>query len=1418
MFANRCSEHHHKLEMDIPSSRGTDPLAKKGGSPLVNNFAQLEVSQPGKSQMLFHRHESHKVSGYLRSLISNLTRKEDSSGYQSVLSTGKELSRQAQELRAHLTTEGEFQHKISCKGGLILATAALLGGGAGFAFGRFNRAGQSSTDVGLWTNNSEPGPFPIADTLAERNTMKRFLPYETGMKKVPATSPPATEAPVKDDVQIKKMFDLECIKVRDTMTFADWLQTISETLSSPVTKMSEESAVVNSWNKGEGCPTAEQLRELQMITVPIDVVVSTVLGFLPGSQPLNILQGLIAPMLELMASDIKGKEPDREKRKGLLGQLIFMSRQSIPSLATSERAALLEKMQDKSIVDKAAQEIVKKRFIFKDGRTRVNIDDKSYILQASAENNPLVTDESGVDRFIHYNQKSYRWEFASDNYALTYENNKIYKDIYGLKLDRKKSDYAIETLLDPHHPDLFLLKREGQEDLKGIFINERFIPVRQYKINNQWVMTAYSSTVEPEALVLETEYGWIFEQNSVPMDHYLGLLLKSKNTGFAYQTEKRFKPIAENGFSADEQNNYYIKKDNIYYPVEEIETSGVFSANNHPTSRIIREHGFFKLESDENMLYGAQVTPIGASVLKGSSGGEYIESNANEYLTIHAQSLSHQPPKEIIRSGLYRTDNKDILFMVNDQYYHVNSYTDNQINIARTADDREKGEIILKRSGDTWVRLRYGAQNIINYKELSTCRIVRSPTAQSSCINVYMEGLLADLLDSVIARGGSNRHRSILDKNLTEYKVYGVPNLHVDPITLKYFYLYQGHYFKARITNSKDSTNPTGLYIVNLYCERSFLPGKQYIASIVADVKGKRAEIKTQETFISERLNINRDIAQKFIESRPYRFIGGIHTLEDSVKEVLASGEFYTSQPREVYKARITDEELKKYSSLLFPDRIVKSTEYEGKTFTLTTKAAELTTLQVKAQRYVKESFEYLKHHILPALDHTLHFYSDDFNWQPCMDFLSEVLGTTNRKHIFDFALMLRKRLKRINDALTEDKLKLLSIVRRGGKVMPLDETLGILTESERQGGIAAFMTDDRDGNIYINIDKTYADNNAGYKTGAALMTVLMHEASHKGSMTYDFSYIPRVDGFYIAAWEAVADLALKIRDGLLKQTDKFREISNEYVQSISVYRNKMRTELTNEQLFYLFNNDPGYRAHILINNADTLALLTANIYEAEIFGNLKYSEQDYSQLANFKALDRFGTIYDYQNSQMIKDYDTDTRSGTKTYLGLNKTRFESRAQIAEHNVNCINRLYGASSASLIVDVSSSKISISMPKLPGKTLYSIYHMNFHDMQKEYRSAIEKVISGEVNPADELTTMLTSKGITYERISLSDLMFDKEHGFSILNFDAAELFPEGEEVATATSAAMLKKIKLLIASFALYVGLPYEEVLPKLGLR
>lgn len=1393
------------------------PPGKKKESLLLKNINHADSSQTDRGQMASYRSKpAQSWLEWLRSLITPTTPDEE---YQSVLTIGGNVAREARELRDSMESAARLKQHLNIKGSLLLAGAALLGGGAGFAFGRFCRTEQNATDIRQWTNSSGIGEFTMVEALAERDTSERFLPYETSMRNRRPYTDQTTETPIRDDVQIKKMFDLDCIKVRDNMSFADWLQTLGETLSSPVKKLTEESAVVHAWNKGEGCPTAEQLQELQRITVPIDVVVSTILGFLPGSQPLNILQGLVGPMLELVAADIRGDEPDLEKRNGVTEQLIFMARQSIPNLSTPERSALLDKMQDKTVVDKTAQDIVKKRFTFKDGRTHVSINNINYPLLSLSENIPMVTDDSGIDRFIRYNQKYNRWEFTGENnFDYLIEDNYIKKELYGLKLKNKDGDYTLSILSDPNHSDLFLLTRDGKPDLKGIFIDDLFIPVKQIKVGDQWVMTAYSPSVEDETIVLETEYGWMFEQSSAPMGNYLQLLLESEGSGFHYRDGNRFKPIAEDGFSYDDRNKKYIKQNSRYYHVEEVMNSGVYSAMYHPTSTIVRDNNIFRLKKDEDMLFGALVTPVGANVLKGSAE-EYIESGAAYYLSTHGDTKLNQPPYVLIHPGIYLDKNHNTFFMVGDKYYSVVSHTDKEIKIERSEGNKKKGEIILKLIGDTWVRVRNGVtKETFQYEEINSCRVARSPGNPAWCVTIFMEKKLAEMLSSIITRGGSSSTKSILDSRLTEYKIFGVPNLYVDPVTFKYYFLYQGHYFSARITHGRDSSNPTGLYLVHLYKKGSFFSTKRYVTSIVADRNGNRIELKTQETFLAEELNVSKKVAKKFIESRPYRYIGGINILEDAVIEVLASGRFYTSQPREIYKSKITDDIIKEHILQMFPDRVLKNREYAIKTYTLGTITDDMTPLQIKAQRYVKESIRYLKRQAIPALDHMLHFDDDNFNWQPCIDFLSEVLGTTSQKQIIEFSSMLRKRLKRINNALDENKIRLVAAVKKGKQVDPLDLSLGVMTESERHKGTIAFMSHDRDSHIYISTDKTYSDNNAEFKPAAAMMTVLLHEASHAGSMTYDFVYTPRDDGHYVAAWEAVADLALKIRDGQILSYNKFKQITIEYLQSISVYRNKLPEELSNEQLFYLFNNDPGYRAHILLNSADSLALIISNIYEAEVFGNMRSTEEEYSQVANFKALDRFGTIFDNADGTIIKDYGVDTRSGTKTYLGSGRTKFESRAQVAMHNVNCINRLYGDNAASLVVNTDAAKIIIKLPKIPGNTLYTIYHMDFAAMQKEYKTSLARIINSETNPADILTEKLISKGIIYEKISLSDLMFDKEKGFSVLNFDAADLLSEGEEFSAATKRSMLKKIRLLIASFALYVGLPYEEIAPKLGVN
>lgn len=135
-----------------------------------------------------------------------------------------------------------------------------------------------------------------------------------------------TPVPIIDDVKIVKLHDYSCLNDGEDRSFAEILKRISQSLLQPVTMLTIESKNIASWNKGLGCPEANDIEKISEVTRKVDEVISKITVFLPYGKALDLIQGTIAPLLERIADDLMDKPVSREEELELLLQLIQQTR------------------------------------------------------------------------------------------------------------------------------------------------------------------------------------------------------------------------------------------------------------------------------------------------------------------------------------------------------------------------------------------------------------------------------------------------------------------------------------------------------------------------------------------------------------------------------------------------------------------------------------------------------------------------------------------------------------------------------------------------------------------------------------------------------------------------------------------------------------------------------------------------------------------------------------------------------------------------------------------------------------------------------------------------------------------------------------------------------------------------------------
>ncbi|QQG26633.1 hypothetical protein JFY74_10730 [Pectobacterium carotovorum] len=164
----------------------------------------------------------------------------------------------------------------------------------------------------------------------------------------------------------------------------------------------------------------------------------------------------------------------------------------------------------------------------------------------------------------------------------------------------------------------------------------------------------------------------------------------------------------------------------------------------------------------------------------------------------------------------------------------------------------------------------------------------------------------------------------------------------------------------------------------------------------------------------------------------------------------------------------------------------------------------------------------------------------------------------------------------------------------------------------------------------------------------------------------------------------------------------------------------------------------------------------------------------------NIIAKGSIGTVYDIGNGYIVKKY--------KGYFDKNN---RSRIQSAKNNVKGFNRYYGPNSATIMITQHAnekSSVATKLIKIEGVPLSEVSVVS----DKEILNAMS--ISIKKNPHETLSNYLRDKGIVHHDINKGNIIYNLDQGFSVIDFDSAHIYPEGEK--TSQSHADMMKNKFL----------------------
>lgn len=1037
-------------------------------------------------------------------------------------------------------------------------------------------------------------PNSLASPGYKLPPLKRGLPNRSIEDKSPISktnSPlPTTTAPTQ--VEREQLFDHDCAKERENLSLAQIFRQIGKTLSRPSTEMFKESKIVfDHLIKGIGCPSQESLAKAEKITAAIDNTFSTVMSLIPGAKMLTVAQNIVGPILELIADSLEGKDIDIAKMIGVDQQILFMMRVSIPTMNREEQAALYGKLAKEVHIPTVKTSILTKRYVFRDNQAYVNVAGKEYLLKKGRDNRPFVAN----NRFINFNHYINHWEFVEREQGDIFSKENLQnRDHYGISLEQLPDNAWMEF----KEYGFVLIHSSDKGNMKGVFLGGKFIPADWDHAAGAFVAYTHDGNYLEQRVIVSGYNGWKFERPSVKMDNNLRVFLDNCAIGIDYYPENRIGAIDdEYGLCHSEQNSFFIKKDYQYFEVEQVAgEKDTWALTNDPFTRIKYDKGIFKLTDADNMLFGLRSERIKGALSDNDSF--YLETAALDYLFDHAVTTQSIPVRAI-RPGLYVDKANQPLFIVNGNKFVVNSYSDRYVNLKREQDGLE-GDIAFWSDHDSWVRVRDDEALETDYQELSTCRFARAPGRGEGCLPVVIETELYTRLQKYIDKGMTSNYYPV-PGSLRQLETYSTPAVFQDKNTQKYYFLHGGKYFDAKLVDTFDINNPTGFPVIKVTARGGFLKREKIVADIILEHKDERVEIKEVDTFIAEKLRVNKGIASYYNENRRYRYQPVIPAIEDLVSEVEAADEVFidssapkqsVSQPRMDISKHYTQ-----VKEQLFSQRIIKSNEHEIQFIKLDAQTDPFDNRLIQAQKFVKDNVQYLKKKIIADVKSSLNY--DDDAWADAGMYLSLLLDSSDTRFLTKVASVWQEIIFNAESAIDTQEIYLVRAVNKYAKAAKNFDDNPYQTSQERYTGKVVMLTEKDDSRLFINIDKLNFLENASAKPDADLAGIIIEEIFSRAGKGPDFFTIDKANGIYPAATDIVNEMIDKIEKQSLTSTqlNSLKELSRIYLKNVPAYKSYINDLLTPQKLAYLARNDRGYRTHLVLHSTPILTSMAEDLY-----------------------------------------------------------------------------------------------------------------------------------------------------------------------------------------------------------------------------
>lgn len=580
---------------------------------------------------------------------------------------------------------------------------------------------------------------------------------------------------------------------------------------------------------------------------------------IPGILEAPVEQLLITPLLEMLVASAVGH---RINRAELAEQLTRLVNVTLATLNIQENLQLYRR-------DRTEQDSIPfiERFVADNGRGYVPFSGQTYPLEIGPNGVPFIIDREGRCHFIRYHQQAARWEYIdeADNYGWSPEAREL-STRFRVRLLKLPQQLTMDYY--PQY-DYAGINSTGWIHTRGLFIGGNFLPVwSPNNVPGETFTNIEIGTEVPRRLLRKGDYGWEFERPSVRMDAYLKALLETSPQGISNDYQKVIGSIShKDGLCVDMDGKSWLKKDHQYFRAERSESASPEQQQiilpDYANAQVEYNNGVMLLKQADDIPFALNTTTIRNSLIAG--GPFMIETTAVDYLQKNALTTAARPVNDLYyyHSGLAEDKDYATMLVINDKKYAVRDYSKKFIRlINRHTPTLKQKDIFLWAAGNTLLRVRNG-QSAIQYVPLDPHGTIDTSRGAPP---VVVEAELHQLLRHFIDAG---RDISLSADEKAALKMYNYLLFWASAPGDKGYFLYQGCYFPAMLIEPNNQDNPLGHPRIDIFASKDFYSTQELIASLVAEVKTDRLEIKTAASFLAERLGVSKNIAALYAEDKP---------------------------------------------------------------------------------------------------------------------------------------------------------------------------------------------------------------------------------------------------------------------------------------------------------------------------------------------------------------------------------------------------------------------------------------------------------------------------------------------------------------------------------------------------------------------